>query len=121
MINYSVNCVMVFPIANYNKAQELFTYLSSYYGLNLDSIRGKCYQINYYDTYANQYTMIVFRVTVASEILRNEIWNTMQSYKQYCWIGDDSENQVIQKYDTSSPTYGSPLYNINYDHWGVDY
>lgn len=119
-MNYTVNCIMVFHEAD--KAQDLYDKLSPYYIQNLDTRRGVFYQQPYTDTNNNTYTLLVFLATFSNESTRDTVWNIMKNSKQYCWLeGDGVENQIIQRFDTDSPTFGDEPHNQEKDHWGVDY
>lgn len=119
MTNYTTNCNLF--ITDAQKAQELYDYLLIVYPNNIDPRRGTMYNNPFYDVNGNAYTIVSFWATFANQQQRDEIWNTIKTYKQYCWLeGDNVEAQIIQKFDTGSPTFGSPLYNIVFDRWGMD-
>jgi hypothetical protein len=120
MINYTVNCQLV--ILDVAKAEELNNYLATKMPLNIDNLgRSMLWMWDYYQSGDIPIgKQMGFWETVVSQSERDEIWETIKTYKQYCLLGDNIEAQIIQKFDTGSPTFGSPLYNIVFDKWGMD-
>jgi hypothetical protein len=121
MINYTVNCNIV--VLDMAKGDELFTFLQQHFGNNIDQFRGNCCSQDVWPSYGLGNTelakFISFWATYSNQEERNLIYDTINSNKQYCLFGEDVTYQIIQKFDTGSPTFGSPLYNIVTDQWGI--
>lgn len=126
MTNYTVNCVLA--VLNITKGIELFNFLQQHYNNNLDTARGKCWL---QDKEAGNLTglnssakFIGFWATFSSQEERDLVYNTINSYKQYCLMDINPEQpnveyQIIQRLDTGSPTFGDPLEILDKDQWGM--
>lgn len=120
-MSYVSRCVLFFLGEFSENAQIFYEYINSIYSTHLDNRRDYIYINSNTNINGNAYILIACAMTYSSEAFRDQVWDIMNNNKQYCWQeGEFIENQFIEKYNTGSPTYGSPIYNINRDQWGMD-
>jgi hypothetical protein len=117
MTNYTVNCILV--VTDIIKGEEIYAFLQEHYTNNIDLARGKCWLQDRIINEDYSVKFIGFWATFKSELERDLVYNTINSYKQYCLMGNNVEYQIIQKLDTDSPTFGSPISNIIKEEWGM--
>lgn len=122
MTNYTVQCQLI--LTDTNKGDELFAFLQQHFINNIDQVRGNCWIRDLYPAEGagnnDVAKFIGFWATFSSQEEREIVYNTIYTYKPNSLSGDNVSYQIIEKLDTGSPTFGSPLYNIVTDKWGME-